>query len=425
MKVNEATMPYQITKGYKKTEVGLIPVDWDTKKIGNALKIKHGKSQKQVEDSNGDYPILGTGGFMGLSNTYLYNKPSVLIGRKGTIDAPKYIDKPFWTVDTLFYSEVNKNYSAKYLYYIFCTINWYAYNEASGVPSLNARTIEEIKIPLPPTLAEQRAIATALSDTDALIQSLEQLIAKKKTIKQGTMQQLLTGKMRLKGFEKKKGYQKTEVGEIPLDWEMTNIDKLINTDVIYKPLDGNHGDIHPKKSDFVNSGIPFIMANNVYDGKVDLKKCNFIKRTQAEKLQKGFSLLGDVLLTHKGTVGNTALVKRIKYPYIMLTPQVTYYRVKDTKRLYNKYIYHFFNSEKFKSVLKSLSGGATREYIGIVKQRELPFVLPSNLEEQKAIAKILSDMDAEIEGLEQQRDKYKAIKQGMMQELLTGKTRLI
>jgi type I restriction enzyme S subunit len=169
---------------------------WVVKRLGEVLKVKHGKSQKNVEDVNGCYPILGTGGFMAYSNTYLYNKPSVLIGRKGTIDKPQYMDIPFWTVDTLFFTEVFNDFNPKYIFYAFSLIDWYSYNEASGVPSLNAKTIESIEKEFP-SLEEQTRIATILSDMDAEITALEAKLAKTKQVKMGMMQQLLTGKIRL------------------------------------------------------------------------------------------------------------------------------------------------------------------------------------------------------------------------------------
>ena len=185
---------------YKQTEIGEIPEDWEVKEFGEVLKIKHGKSQKGVIQLNGDYPILATGGEIGRTNTWLYNKPSVLIGRKGTIDVPQYMETPFWTVDTLFYTEIKANQDPKFLFYKFQLVDWYSYNEASGVPSLNASTIEKIKSSFPIEEKEQTAIATVLSDTDELITSLDKLIAKKKAMKQGAMQELLTGKKRLPGF---------------------------------------------------------------------------------------------------------------------------------------------------------------------------------------------------------------------------------
>ena len=125
----------------------------------------------------------------------------------------------------------------------------------------------------------------------------------------------------------KSGNVPTEVSNTPDDWDCFTVEELINFGIIEKPLDGNHGNIHPTSGDFVDYGIPFVMANDVHGGKVDLINCSFIRKKQADSLQKGFSYTGDILLTHKATIGNTAVVGEIDSPYIMLTPQVTYYRV--------------------------------------------------------------------------------------------------
>ncbi|MBL0657124.1 MULTISPECIES: restriction endonuclease subunit S [Aeromonas] len=183
-------------KGYKTSELGQIPEDWEVVPFGNTLTIRHGKNQKAVESSNGTIPIFATGGQIGWADQYLWNKPSVLIGRKGTIDKPRYLDTPFWTVDTLFYSEIKDCADPKFIFYKFCMIDWMQYNEASGVPSLNASTIERVLASLP-LKEEQTAIATILSDMDNELTALEQKLAKARDVKQGMMQQLLTGRIRL------------------------------------------------------------------------------------------------------------------------------------------------------------------------------------------------------------------------------------
>ena len=220
------------------------------------------------------------------------------------------------------------------------------------------------------------------------------------------------------------GYKQTEVGVIPEDWECTSVSQLVRDGILEKPLDGNHGNIHPKSGDFVSFGIPFVMANNVRGGRADLSNCAFIRKEQADSLQKGFSRPGDVLLTHKATIGNTAVVGEIPFEYIMLTPQVTYYRVADRTRLSNLYLRQFFDSFSFQAVLLAMSGGGTRAYIGITAQLQLPVALPPTKAEQEAIAEALSDADALIESLEQLLVKKRQLKQGAMQELLTGKKRL-
>ena len=170
--------------------------EWEVKRLGDVLKVRHGRSQHEVERTDGIYPILASGGEIGRTNTFLYDKPSVLIGRKGTIDRPRYQDKPFWTVDTLFYTELSGKAQPKFIYYKFLMIDWRSYNEASGVPSLNASTIEAIEI-VAPGLAEQIAIATVLSDMDAELTALEARRDKTRALKQGMMQALLTGRIRL------------------------------------------------------------------------------------------------------------------------------------------------------------------------------------------------------------------------------------
>ena len=170
--------------------------DWEVKRLGELLRIGHGRSQHAVEDPTGDYPILATGGQIGRANKFLYDRPTVLIGRKGTIDRPQYMDTPFWSVDTLFYSVIHEPNDPKFLFYRFCLIPWRQHNEASGVPSLNAATIESLEI-LAPAPAEQTAIATILSDMDAEIAALDAKLAKARQVKQGMMQELLTGKTRL------------------------------------------------------------------------------------------------------------------------------------------------------------------------------------------------------------------------------------
>lgn len=170
---------------------------WVVKRLGDVLKIRHGKGQKEVADENGKYPILGSGGLMGRANKFLYDKPSVLIGRKGTIDEPQFMDTPFWSVDTLFYSEISKDHDAKFIFYVFKLVDWYSYNEASGVPSLNAKTIENIERSFPPSKEEEVKTSTTISDMDAEIKKLESKLLKCNAVKQGMMQNLLTGKIRL------------------------------------------------------------------------------------------------------------------------------------------------------------------------------------------------------------------------------------
>ena len=153
-------------------------------KYKDVLKIKSGKDQKKVECESGIYPILGTGGQIGKTNSFLYDKPSVLIGRKGTINKPQYMETPFWTVDTLFYSHIYEPNIPKYLFYYFQNVNWKKYDESTGVPSLSSSTIESVECNIP-SKEEQLKVADFLSLLDKKIELQSKKIEDLKLFKKG------------------------------------------------------------------------------------------------------------------------------------------------------------------------------------------------------------------------------------------------
>ena len=158
--------------------------NYETLQLKNTLKIKSGKDQKQVEVENGIYNIYGTGGIIGHTNTFLYDKESVGIGRKGTIDKPVYFDQPFWTVDTLFYSEIYEGFIPKYIFYLFQTINWKKYNTSTGVPSLTSSSIENIEKSFP-CYDEQLKVANFLTMIDMRIETQIKIIDDYNSLKMG------------------------------------------------------------------------------------------------------------------------------------------------------------------------------------------------------------------------------------------------
>jgi type I restriction enzyme S subunit len=158
--------------------------------------------------------------------------------------------------------------------------------------------------------------------------------------------------------------------------------------------DGNHGGSHPKASEYVSKGIPFIMASDIHDGRLNLKEATRLPKLRTDKLRIGFSLPGDVLITHKGTVGEVAIVPPVQ-DYIMLTPQVTYYRT-DNKKLDAQYLSFAFRSPHFQSQLLNISAQSTRPYVAISTQRHL-IVLWRDIGTQRRIASILGAYDDLIE----------------------------
>lgn len=185
--------------------------------------------------------------------------------------------------------------------------------------------------------------------------------------------------------------------ELPDGWEIKTVEQLIKEKIIEKPLDGNHGGIHPKSSDYVSKGIPFVMASDLHAGHVNLSGCKFITEKQANTLRKGFAKAGDVLISHKATIGRTAIVQQNDYPYVMLTPQVTYYRIIDDEKLSNIYLKAYFDSPFFQSLLALWAGsGSTRAYLGITGQLKLPVIVPP-IDSQKHIANHVFTFNEKIE----------------------------
>jgi type I restriction enzyme S subunit len=174
--------------------------DWEQRKLGEVLIIRSGADQKKIETSQGKYPILATGGEIGRTDTPIYSQPSVLIGRKGTIDRPVYMDTPFWTVDTLFYSEILSGNNARFLYTLFQSIPWKQFDTSTGVPSLTSSTIQSIKKRLP-SENEQNKIAELFKTLDSLIAAHERKLELLKKKKNYYLQQIFSQKLRFKGFD--------------------------------------------------------------------------------------------------------------------------------------------------------------------------------------------------------------------------------
>lgn len=188
-----------------------------------------------------------------------------------------------------------------------------------------------------------------------------------------------------------------KIGIVDDSFRLATVEELIDEGTLDRPMDGNHGEQHPKVADYVSEGIPFIMANDLSGGRIGYDSCYFITKKQADGLRKGFAKPGDVLVTHKATIGRTALVGDEADPYIMLTPQVTYYRIKNPEVLDNRYLRHYFDNQFFQKTLAIWAGaGATRAYLGITNQRKLPIIVPPRPKQRK-IAAILTAYDDLIE----------------------------
>ena len=267
---------------------------------------------------------------------------------------------------------------------------------SSSQGNIGMGDINRLSIILPP-LSEQRAIAKALSDVDELIDSLDALIVKKRDMKQGAMQQLLTGKTRLPGFD----------GE----WKVSVIRKLVSTPV----TDGPHS-----TPQFLDNGIPFLSVNNIVDNKISNKNLRHISKLDHIRFSKKCKpQRNDILLGKAATVGTVAIVDT-DLEFNIWSPLAL---IRFGELVIPRFAYYFLQCEDIRRQIDFLTNSSSQGNIGMGDINRLSIILPP-LSEQRAIASILSDMDAEIEALEKRKAKTIYIKQGMMQELLTGKTRL-
>ena len=381
----------KVRDGYKMTELGEIPEEWEIKKIKDIANICYGKSQKEVEVEDGKYKILGTGGVIGYTNDFLWNRPSVLIGRKGTIDKPQYIEEPFWTVDTLFYTKINENYIAKWFYYYLDNIDLKKYNEATGVPSLSVANLNTIRIATP-TKKEQEKIASILSTVDEQIDNVDALIEKNKELKKGLMQTLLT-----KGIGHTK-FKKTEIGEIPEEWEVKKLE------CVFEILDSMRKPIKASDRDKIEGNIPYYGASGVIDWINDyiFDEELILLGEDGENLNSRNSDLAFKIFG-KTWVNNHAHV----------------FRVINKKECNIDFMVYYLEAKDYSIYI----AGSAQPKITQAQCRKFLLPLPEKQEQDK-IASILLESDKKIEEYENKKQKLEELKKGLMQQLLTGMIRV-
>lgn len=419
-----------IPKGYKQTEVGLIPEDWDVKRLKNIVSDiidNRGRTPPYTKDES--IELIETASISFVNQFPDYTKVTKFVSKqvfdywfrghplKGDIlisTVGEYSGSSAFMNETR--GTIAQNLIAIRInevdpFYTFCwtrsncfrtQLNQVMMNQAQ--PSLRVPWLMAFFIQVPPTKAEQEAIGRALSDADTLIESLEKLITKKRNIKQAAMQQLLTGKKRLPGFSGKWETKKMgEIGEIT----GAGVDKKSKSDEIPVRL-VNYLDVFHRY---------FIYS----------KELNHWVTAPPTKAQKCAVQKGDIFFTPSSETREDIGISAVAMEHI---PDTAYsYHVvrlrlfEDWDLVFRTYI---FKTRYFLDQAEMICEGSGKRYvISLTRFREMNICYPPSKDEQSAISKILFDMDAEIEELEKKRDKYKMIKQGMMQELLTGKTRLI
>ncbi|NPE27658.1 restriction endonuclease subunit S [Methanococcoides sp. SA1] len=416
-----------IPPGYKQTEVGVIPEDWNPVLMGSLGKFSKGQGIKKDEAASGEVPCIRYGEIYTHHNDIIksfnsriseevtksskrLNKGDLLFAGSGETkeEIGKCVafvgDEEAYAGGDIVILTPNKGRS-KFFGYLFNS-PIVAHQKASkgqgdAVVHISASALSSIMIPYPPTKEEQEAIAEALSDADALIESLEQLISKKRQIKQGAMQELLRPKD---------------------DWEPTSLGNIADANQRWSFTGGPFGS-NLKSSEYTDDGVRIIQLQNIGDGKF---KDGYEIYTST---QKGDELLscniypGDIILSKMGDpVARACIIPPSQRRYLMSSDGIRL--AVDQKQFNTYFVYTLINAPKFRMKAANASTGSTRKRIGLTELRNLELFCPS-LPEQNAIAAILSDMDTEIATLEQKLAKSRELKQGMMQELLTGRIRLV
>ena len=413
----------EMKSGYKMTEVGVIPEDWEVKELSSISAIKSGKRLPKgslVTSSKTSYPYIRVidmnMGYLNLSNImyvpenvqpmiskYIISKNDIYISVAGTLGLvgkiPEELDGANLTENANRITEIqcNRDYLMYYMMSPLIQNVIEAERTIGAQPKLALQRIRDFYIVLPRDNREQTAIAAALSDVDSLISALIKKIEKKKAIKQGLMQQLLTGKKRLSGFNDK--WKSMLLGDIA------------------EVKDGTHQTPQYVKS----GGKPFYSVENVTAD--DFKNVKHISLEEHKALTSNYRIeKGDVLMTRIGSIG---CCKYVDWD-VDASFYVSLALLKINEKYDSKFISYLSNIKSFKEevMLNSLVF-AIPQKINLGNISLIKVYIPSSKAEQTAIANILSDCDSEIAALEEKRDKYKEIKQGMMQQLLTGKIRLI
>jgi len=403
--------------GYKQTDVGVIPEDWDDARLGAVCMLVNGRGFKPHEWGNFGYPIIRIQNLNGSDDFNYFSgrfNPKLIVendqllfawsGSRGTSFGPHIwrgqtavLNYHTWKVITF-----DKRIDARFFFHALRQLTKSIEDAAHGASALvhtQKREMENYLVPVPQSLDEQRAIAAALSDADALIASLDALIAKKRDLKQAAMQQLLTGKTRLPGF----------AGD--------RVERSL-AEVCLKIQDGTHFSPVSGGNDFL-----YITSKNIGFGQLELRQTERISAIEHAKIYaRCDTKVGDLLLTKDGANTGNAALNTIAEP-ISLLSSVAFIRFPTDRHDPAFFLYQILSSAGQKQIKEQMSGNAITR-LTLQKIKALRFKVPQ-LSEQSAIAAILSDMDAELTTLEARRDKAHAVKQGMMQELLTGRIRLV
>ena len=401
-------------------------MSWIENNLIELVDIKTGKKDANQGDENGTFRFYTCAKDYSFIKEYAFDEEAILVSGNGAYVGYVHYFKGKFDAYQRTYILSNFKIDVYFLYhYLGEKLRFRIHREKQdgATPYITKGTLAKFKVKYPENPAEQTAIATILSKVDEAIEATQNSIKAAEKLKNSLMQNLLTGKLKPDGtLRTDDELQITKYGYAFKDWKYCKINDLIKEGYITKVQDGNHGESHPVAAEFVEAGIPFVMASDISKGYVDTDNCKKITKTRADKLRIGFSYKDDVLISHKASVGYTCIVEKAE-PYIMLTPQVTLYRV-DKQKLIPEYLLYFFQLYTFQIILEGNAKQSTRNYIGITNQKKMWIYLPDAIEEQKELVAPIIKVDKEVIGKQIKIKPLQRLKKSLMQNLLTGKVRV-
>ena len=376
----------------------ILKAGWSYKKLDELGFVGRGKSKHRPRNDpslyGGKYPFIQTGEVKatdlyiykyshtynekGLAQSKLWEPGTLLITIAANIADTAILKIKACFPDSIvgFIADPDKA-DVRFVKYYIDTIKLHMQSISRGTTqdNLSLEKIRSFNFKTPP-LPIQRKIVAILSAYDDLIENNTRRIEILEEMARSLYREWFVN-FRFPGHEQVKMVDSnSEFGLIPEGWEVLPINELIKRGILEKNQDGNHGEKHPKSTDYVPSGIPFIMAKDLSKNIIDLENCQFISYEQAQSLRVGFAKTGDVLLTHKATMGRVAIVPQVE-KFIVLTPQVTYFRIKDSSSLNQFLLYCTFTSDRFQDILSGQSEQSTRKFISITNQRNIKILYPS------------------------------------------------
>ncbi len=401
----ETVRNQKLRSGYGITEVGVIPDDWKVIDLSTLCTLQRGFDITESSRVPGNIPVYSSSGLCYYHNQAMAVPPGVVTGRKGLLGRVFLIREPYWPHDTTLWVKDFRGNSPAFVALVLEHFHLERLDAATSVPTLNRNNLFGHAIAIPAARLEQEAIANALSEVDDLITSLERLIGKKRAIKQGMMQELLTGRTRLDGLTK--AWLKISLGELG-----TTV-----RGVGYNP--SQDLSMHRTKHT-----VDLLRANNVQNGTLDLNDVQFVKRSRVRSNQ--FMQFGDVLVCaangSKQLVGKAASINAVGSDSMTFGAFMMIFRP-NPRKVMPSYAALHFQTKQYRDWIEVLLAGSSINNLKPSDVATFAILLPSG-EEQRRIIGIFNEVDGELLALERRLGATRAIKQGMMQELLTGRTRL-